>query len=97
MHRIKLEPNKEPRLFRFTFNALAEYEMEFNKSIDDNNNLNISLLRNIAYIGFKEGDESFNLTVKEVGQLMNMEIAQEISKAFAHDMSIMQGGQSEKK
>ena len=77
-------------------NAIAEYEMMFNLSATDIKGDGISNARNIAYIGFKEADDKFDLSLKEVGQLITPKNMVEIFEAFGHCMSTITGS-SEKK
>ena len=92
-------PNKKPRKFkfRFDFNAMAEYEEEFNRSPSDIKGLGASNARNVAYIGFKEADPDFDLSVKEVGQAMTLETMNEVLAAFSSDMSTLTGDDEEVK
>lgn len=91
MRTIQLEPNKQPRKFRFNFNALAEYEIAYGGSPDNITGLGVSNARRIAYIGFKEGDDNFELSEKEVGRLLNSENLNLIFEAFSEEMSTMNG------
>ena len=89
-------PGKEPRKFsfRFDFNAMAEYEEMFDRSPTDIKGLGVSNARNIAYIGFREADPDFDLTIKEVGMAMNTEMVTKVFEAFASDMSTLNGGEA---
>lgn len=85
---IQLEQFPEPpRKIRFNFNALAEYEDMTGKSALEIDNLGISQIRALAYCGLKEADESFDLSLRDVGALLNTENMQEVIKALTHDLS----------
>ena len=90
-------PGKQPRKFsfRFDFNAMAEYEELFDKSPTDIKGMGASNTRNIAYIGFKEADPDFDLTLKEVGTAMTMDVFNKVIEAFSRDMSLLNGEEPE--
>lgn len=92
-------PNKEPRKFsfRFDFNAMAEYEEMFDRSPTDIKGLGLSTARNIAYIGFREADPTFDLTLQETGQAMNAKTMNEIFEEFGKNMSTINGVDEEVK
>lgn len=88
---VQLEQSQAPRKIRFNFNALAEYEDLTGKSALSFDNPGASEIRALAYVGFREADENFPLTLKEVGALLNTENIREVMEALTHDMSTMNG------
>jgi len=85
--KLKLPDNTTREFtFRMDFNGLAEYEEMFNRSAADIKGMGISTARNLAYIGFKEGDDTFDLTLQQVGQCMNPELMTEIFEAFTESL-----------
>lgn len=88
MNTIQLEPSpKAPRKILFNFNSLAEYEIITNQSALAFDKLGVKEMRVLAFVGFQEADPDFDLTLQDVGRLLNQDNLSKIMEAFAHDMS----------
>lgn len=85
---VQLEQSpKPPRKIRFNFNSLAEYELLTGKSALEFKDPGIAEIRALAFVGLQEGDENFNLTLKQVGALLTTENMKEVMAALTHDMT----------
>lgn len=89
---VQLEQSpKPPRKIRFNFNALAEFEILTGKSALSFDDPGAADIRALAYVGLREADTDFKLSLNEVGALLNTENIREIMEALTHDMSTMNG------
>lgn len=76
---------------RFDMNTLIEYEELTGKSALNLSDVNMKDIRSLAYVGFKEHNESFEMTEKEVGSHLTTSLLSEIMEVFSSDMSTMTG------
>jgi hypothetical protein len=85
MRTIQLDD--KPHKIRFNFNALAEYELMTGKSALAFDNIGFADVRALAYVGLKEGDKNFKMTLEEVGAKLAMESMTEVTTALTEDLS----------
>jgi hypothetical protein len=93
---VQLEPSpKAPRKIKFNFNALAEYEL-LGFHVTETVGMGIANARALCYVGCKEADPSFSLSIDDVGKLMNNSNMTEIFEALSHDMTTLNGEEAKK-
>jgi hypothetical protein len=88
MNTIQLD---KPRKIQFNFNALAEYEHLTGKNSFLIDNMGATEVRALAYVGLQAADKEFNLSLEDVGELLDTEIMTKVVEALSHDLTKKKG------